>query len=62
MEKVKVGYLTHGVWKLSYLFKIFVDTEDAKLRLVFRPDPDQPLINKNFYSPQYEDILSKLSE
>lgn len=35
-ENTKSGYMTHGAYRISHLFKVFVDPEESKIRLVFR--------------------------
>ncbi len=42
--------MTQSAWKISDIFKIFVDQEDYKIRLILRPNDDKRLITKNFQS------------
>ena len=58
-ENTKQGYMTHGAYKISSLFKIFVDSEESKIRLVFRSG-EQELRNKNFQAKSPEDLVEKL--
>ena len=36
LEPKKEGFLVKSIWDLEHLFKVFSDTEDNKVRLVFR--------------------------
>ena len=51
--------MTHGAYKISRLFKIFVDAEESKIRLVFR-EGEQELKNKNFGVKSPQDLVDKL--
>lgn len=55
-EKTKDGYLTHSAFKLTDLFKIFVDFEESKIRLVFQVDREH-LQNKNFQVKSCQEIV-----
>ena len=53
--------MAKSCWKLSQLMKVFVDAEDAKIRLVFRSQ-DNKLTKKNFQYDKYEEFVHKLQE
>ena len=61
-ENTKQGYMTHGAYQLANLFKIFVDPEDSKVRLVFRVPGEELLKNKNFQVKSTQDFVDKLCE
>ena len=48
-------------WKMDELFKIFIDPEDEKLRLIFRSMEGKKLITKNFEYDSSEQILNHLT-
>ena len=61
LRKVGDGYMIQSSWKMDELFKIFIDPEDEKLRLIFRSMEGKKLITKNFEYDSSEQILNHLT-
>ena len=53
LENVKESHLVHSVWEIAKLFKIFIEKDNSKMRLVFKQENSQKLISKDFKSDQF---------
>jgi hypothetical protein len=49
-------------WRLVDVFKVFLDYEESRLRLVLREDGGEHLITKDYESPAIRELLQRLGE
>ena len=57
-EKEGLRVLTH--WKLTDLFKVFVDSEESRLRLILKSG--EQLTSKDYISPHLKELTTQLQE
>lgn len=55
------GYFVHARWEVERIFKIFLDHEDSKIRLVFKGD-HKNLITKDFQVSSVGPIFERITE